>query len=72
MSSEPTPSQPTLAPLPVYDPRVRKWRCIILMTMLDSKVSAYLPVDGWKTEQEARTAGLALMVVIQKKAQQTK
>lgn len=60
--------QPGIAPVPVWDPRVRKWRVVILL-MENNQVTARLPVDGYKTEQDARIAGLALMVTIQKKAQ---
>jgi len=57
-------------PLPVYDPRVRKWRVIILVND-GQQISARLPVDGWKTEQEARIVGLALLVALDQKGKQT-
>lgn len=59
----------SLVPIQVYDPRVQEWRLVILATDEQGRINAHLPVDGWKTEQEAYTAGLALMVVLQKKAQ---
>lgn len=62
----------SIVPIPVYDSRVRKWRVVILANDDQGIISAHLPVDGWKTEQEARTAGLALLVVLEQKAQQTK
>lgn len=55
---------------PVWDPRVRKWRIVIHVTNDDGTVQTYLPIDGWTSEQEARTHGYALMMILQKKAQQ--
>lgn len=57
----------TWAFAPVWDPRVRKWRIVIHITKDDGSVQSLLPVDGWKSETEARTHGYALMIVLKQK-----
>lgn len=58
-----------LTATPVYDPRTRQWRVIVLMMDSAGKVTAAMPVDGYKTEQDAQLACYAMLVVLQKKAQ---
>lgn len=54
----------------VYDPRVRKWRVVILAIDEQGSVSTHMPIDAWKTEDEARLNAYSVMIIFQKKAQQ--